>query len=79
MNPSSPLRTSLISSMVAVDLAGARAGERGHDDPDARLDGGLVRGQVDGPERGLVEVGHALVDAVPGVVDVPQAVPPSPT
>ena len=50
--------------MVAVDLAGARARERGHDDPDAGLDRVLVGRPVEGAQRRLVDVGHALVDGV---------------
>ena len=47
---------------MTLPPSGAR--ERGHDDPGAGLDRGLVRRQVELPERRVVEVRDALVDAV---------------
>ena len=51
---------------VAMDLAGAGARERGHHDPGARVDRGLVGREVDRPEGRLVDVVDALVDRVAG-------------
>ena len=50
--------------LVAVDLAGRRAGERRHDDPGAGIDRRPVRRQEDVVHHLVVAVGHAPVDLV---------------